>query len=243
MKWWSNVIKNDESIKSTPISISEITNSKIKKDKSETLNYQEIEVLVKEAEYIKENIIKEAQKEADLIKIEAYNKAYEEGLRNGYEDGYEKVYLENVEIAKEEGEKIRKITNDLIINSKNEIKKYLEQQEEEILKTCINIASKIVNKKIEEDEYIINLVRKGISEYSKIDTLIIKCNEAHKEVIEEYIYELKLNSNTKEDIFIIVDNMINIGNIVLEKDDSKIILGIDGGLERIKLELLGYGED
>ncbi|MGL4801603.1 MAG: FliH/SctL family protein [Cetobacterium sp.] len=243
MKWWSSIIKSDESIKSTPISISDINNSKVKNDKSETINYKEIEALVKEAEYIKENIIKEARDEAELIKKEAYYKAYEEGLKNGYEDGYEKAYLENVEVAKEEGEKIRKITNDLIISSKNEIKKYLDQQEEEILKTCINIASKIVNKKIEEDEYIINLVKKGISEYSKIDTLIIKCNEEHKEVVEEYIYELKLNSNMKEDIFVIVDNMINKGNIILEKDDSKINLGIEGGLERIKLELLGYGED
>lgn len=239
MSLLNNIIKSKDTIEGSTIYV----DYKKKNDKDINKNldnsYQITENIVKEANYIKEEIIAKANEEAKIIQKEAYEKGYSEGIKNGYEDGYERAYDENMIPVIEESKEIRKQAQDVLKSAKEQVNLYLNEQEQNIIKTCIKIAQKIVNGKIEDDEYIRNIVELGLTEYKNKKIVNIKCNSRHIETLKEQIDNIKNNLSTKCDVLLISDDSIEIGNVVIENDEGELVLGIETATKKIESELLG----
>lgn len=195
--------------------------------------------ILQDAELEKQKIIEEALKNAKEIEEKAYNEGYTQGVKNGYEDGYKESYEENIEKAKEEIVFLKNEANKTIQSANEQLVEYMKTNETKILQLSINIAEQILREKCKSSNSINNLVKHAISEQEICETYIIKCSEVHSESLKNELDVWKHTLVKTPNIFILVDNEIEEGNVVIEKDNGRIILGLECGLEKIKNEVLG----
>lgn len=196
------------------------------------------EEIISAAEIKKEEILKEAYEKAKIIEKEAYENAYKQGLENGYEDGKNEAISSVLPKAKEEAKQIKEEASNLLLNCHNEYNLYLKNKEEDIVRLAINIAEQILKTKITEDETISNMLKDTIEQWRDSESIIIKTNPNHFEEIKSNIEKWKYNFAMQGEIFVVSDEEVNLGNVILEKSSGKAKIGIDTGLEKIKEALL-----
>ncbi|MGL4847507.1 MAG: hypothetical protein ACRC28_01045 [Clostridium sp.] len=185
----------------------------------------------------KEKIIKEAMEKAISIEEEAYKKGYTQGYSNGMEDG-EREREEILKNAVEEKEKMVSEAIEIIKKANIDYRNYLKEKEEDIKDLAFLIAEKILNKKIEDDEYLIEMVNLALEEARGEKTVLIKCNKENINILEPLISKWKLTLGIKEGIFIIEEE-VDKGKIIIEKETGTISISTEEGLEKIRKELLG----
>lgn len=247
-----NVIKSDEvkilgtkKIKINPdVSKLEIENEEVNK---------EIEQRLQEAKENSEQIIKNAQIEADKIiddaketakqevssiEKQAYEKGHAQGLKNGYEDGYKDVYEEHVTKAEQKATEIVENANKILIQANKEVSNYMKEQKSNILNMSISIAEQVLREKFEDVSVMENLIENIITEYELKENFVIKVNPMYKESLEKQIQNLKESHRINSDVFVLEDESIQTGNAVIDNMNGSLIVGIDGVLEKIKEELL-----
>lgn len=193
--------------------------------------------IIENARYKASGIIEKAQFEAASIEQEAYTK----GFNNGVEEGRKKAYEEYVAAAKSEAEAIiaeAKTTllqaKQTLFNAHAEYELYLDNKKTEIKDTVITIANTILNKEIQSEDALNELLFNLINEEKKSKTYLIKCNSRYVEELKAVIERLKTQMIAKSDIFVVSDDNINLGNIIIEKDNGRIVAGVDPAIEKIK---------
>lgn len=202
-------------------------------------NYEQLsEEVLKDAENKSNEILNMAYEKAKQIEKDAYENAYKQGLKNGFEDGKKEVIDKLLQTAEEEAERLREEASEVLINCNEKYNAYLKEKEREIVNLSLNIAEKILRKKIKEDEVVSNIVNEVIESFRESESIIIKTNPFHSEEIKRNVEKWKYNYAIKGEIFIIEDKGIEEGNVVLEKPSGKVFVGIDIGLEKIKEALL-----
>lgn len=246
----SNVLRNKDVTLKGKVSLSTYSEDNIL-DISEKLNcrHESIEEKISKAkeEYEKtikmtkdesKLIIDEAKEKAESMEKQAYELGYEQGLKNGYEDGYRDSYENNIEKAKLESEKIREEAYQTLNNINSEISDYIKINQEKILQLSISIAEKVLIEKFEDTSAMNQLLENVIREYDLKKNLIIKVNPIYRDELVKNTQVLKEKLNLSQEVLIVSDLTMDIGNAEIENDGGKIRVGIDSVLEKVKSELL-----
>lgn len=188
------------------------------------------EEIIKAAKEKANNILRDAQKKAKDIEEKAYNSGYKTGKSFGYEEGIKKGNNE----AKKYLEVADKKANEIILYAKKEYQNYLHDKKDEIKNMILNITEKILKKKINEEDAIDNMIFEVLENSKRVKTFIIKCNENNFEELKSKVDFWKTKLPYKAEFFIIKDEDVKLGSAVIEKDNGKIIVGIELAFEKIK---------
>ncbi len=202
--------------------------------------YEEIgKRIIQDANNEKQGIILRGTMQAQNLEKEAYEKGYEEGLQNGYDDGYKKAYDENIDLAKAKSQEIIDKAEDVLRSANENYAKYLEDKKSDIVKLSLEIAKNILRKELGHEDSMNLLVEEAIQLSKDEENLIIKCNSIHAEELKSQVNRWKISYSIKDEIFILNDDFIEPGNVIIEKPNGKVIVGFDIGMEAIKKEILG----
>ncbi|MBP1855651.1 FliH/SctL family protein [Metaclostridioides mangenotii] len=234
------VIKSKEAQSKGKLSLSDFYVDKDRGDsESEDILNENINEYKQKLNEVKERILEEARLNAKEIEKSAYIEGYDQGKKNGYEDGYREAYTEYVDKAKEEALKIKKEADELLFRSNREFVAYLKEKNKDVINLAINIASSVLRKKFDDKESMSELLKNIISEYEQDSTFIVKCNSYYEEDIREDLNSWKKELPLGRNIFVVADDSLEKGNAVIERENGRVILGIDCAISKLKEELLG----
>lgn len=204
----------------------------------EHLNYKEkYDEIVNEANELKQKIIEKSYVKAKEIEKSAYEKGYSEGKNNGYEDGYREAYDKNINEGLLKREEIINEANSILMRCHEDYEDYLKEKSNDIIDLSLTIAEKIVRKSLQAPEGLNEIIYDEIKNSRASKTFIIRCNELHVEEIKQKIVNWNETSGNQLKIFVVVDNSIEAGNAVIEKENGKIEVGIDAGMKKIQQSL------
>lgn len=183
-----------------------------------------------EAEKIKNDIkINEEQ-----IYKDAYEKGYSEGLTEGNKNGYHDAYEVNMAKVTEESKVILNNADETLKKALQEYKDYFENKREEIKEIIIAVSEKILKRELMNEEAVNDMVFDILSEIKNAKAFIIRCNELYCGTIKNNIGKWKSELAFNGEIFVIADASIELGNVVIDRGNGKILVGIDVGLQKIK---------
>lgn len=244
MQLSSSVTKSAYAVKGKKIEISTNYKKESEKPEVEENNIKEecykdvVNEILESAKKEKEKIIMHAMERASKLEREGYEKGYKQGVYNGIEDAKKKAKEEIIPKAISISEEIVQNAEEILKKATEDYNNYLKSKEKEIKKLSFTIAERILNKKINEDEFFISMIENALEEAKGEKTILIKCNEVNIPIVEENIERWKLTLGIKEGIFSIKDNLPE-GEVIIEKETGIIKTGIETGLEKLKEELLG----
>lgn len=198
-----------------------------------------IKEAIESAEIKKKEILEEAESKAQNLEKEAYEKGYSQGQKNGYEDGYKESYDEYIQKAKDEAESIRNQAESVLLQANQKMSDYIKEKNKEIIRLSINMASSVLKKHFEDEKSMSELLKEIIQNYEGKSSFIVKCNSFYKDNIEKEFELFKKETSSKSDVFVIADDSIDKGNAIIQRENGRIIVGIDCAIEKLKEELLG----
>lgn len=176
--------------------------------------------------------------EADQIEKNAYAK----GLEEGRQAGFEEAYNETVVKGKSEIENLKSLTeqngSNFMQNVKHKYGEYLIEKEQEIKLLALSIAKQILKKQVVCDDAINQMVFDAIKTCKDNKMIIIKCSKLHYDSLMESLQLWKKQIHIKGELIVIEDSLLDDESAVIEKDNGKIVVSINIGLENIKEELL-----
>ncbi len=181
----------------------------------------------------------QAMKNAEIIEKEAYKKGYEQGQANGYEDGKKEAIDSILPQAQVEAENIRNEALQILMNAQSDYNSYMDDRSIEIVRLSFNIAEKILKREVLKDEGIDSIIEDAFEQYKGSENCVIRCNEAHTEELKSKLENWKKKYDISGEIFIMSDNKLEPGNAWIEKSSGKMEVGIDIGLEKLEKAILG----
>ena len=194
--------------------------------------------IIEDANKKKEKIISMTYEKASQISKKAYDEAYEKGYAKGEEEGYnaayEDGYKKNFDKAKAEGDQIKNNANDVLNKAVEEKKKYLEEKKEEIKELILNSIESILKREVRDPDSLNDQVFDALNQMKKTSTFIIKSKEKYCSEFKTQVSIWKEQLPFKGDIFIIPDESLEEGSVVIERDNGKMVLGIDIAYDKIK---------
>lgn len=177
-----------------------------------------------------EKLERDTNTKVEEIKKEAYEEGFNEGSKRGYDDAYQST----MEKALLEADKIKKNADDMLALAEKEYKEYLEIKKNDIVNTIIMITEGILQKEVKDKDSISQIVFNAIEKAKNTKRFVIKCNSLYTEEIKNQLEVWKGQLALEADIFVVSDNSVTLGNAIIEKNNGKIIVGIDAGMEKIK---------
>lgn len=228
----------------------EITERSCIKDKIEEVYTKDIvesyealsNSILKQAKAKSEEILIQSYKEADKIRNEAYNEAYqvgyEEGKNKGHSDAYEEGYKKNIEKVEAEKELILKeaqnTSTKIIESARTEYLRYLDEKKDEIVSTVKNIVEAVFKREIKAEDSLNHMVLDVLELAKGAKSIIIRCNQTYVQELKNTVDIWKSREIFKGEVFIILDDTVSEGNLIIEKDNGKILISIDKALEKIE---------
>lgn len=192
----------------------------------------------KEANDIKDKINIEAKEEAEQIKKEAYDEGFDRGQEEGKSIGHEEGFQNGYEEGKKESE--------VLIEEANSIKReYLEEKERvlnsiegDVIELVLNIAKKVLNQKInEDDEAIIDLVLKGLESLNSRENIRIRVSKEDFEKVEESKESILSKVSLIENLQVDIDSNLEKGDCIIESSKGSVDVGIDTQIKNVEEEL------
>lgn len=181
-----------------------------------------------------DNTVRNADIKAEEAYKEAYNKGYAEGKENGYKDAYEEAYKKNIDAANIEVERMKKNAENILFQGRKEYDEYLASRENEIRDMIIEICKGVLKREVKDTDGLNTIVLNAISEIKGSRSLIIKCHPDRTASINKVIDEWKKQLAFNGDLFVLEDISVGEDNVVIEKENGKIVTGIDAALNTIK---------
>ncbi|WP_143314736.1 flagellar biosynthesis protein [Clostridium sp. HBUAS56017] len=195
--------------------------------------------IVQEARRNGEKIRLEAIEEAEALEREAYEKGYKQGTENGYEDGKREALESIIPQAEKEAEEIKEKARNILLGATNDYNSYVNSKKNDIIKLSLTIAEKILRREVLVDGGINSMIEEAFEKSKGEASVIIRCNEVHEEEVREKIEFWKTTYSISEEIFLMISDEIEPGNAIIQKNTGKIEVGIDFGLESIKKAIIG----
>lgn len=201
-------------------------------------------------ENLAKSIIDNAREQGERVLSIAYKEAEEilqNASANGHKEGYDKGYLDGSKLGQEQIiAPASEIAKEIIANAefilksaKKECEVYIEEKEKEIKEFILIAVENVLRQKVESNDVLNNMVYQAISNSKNVKLFIIRTNSLYFNELKSQLAEWKTQLGYKEDIIIIEDNLIEPGSAIIEKDNGKIVVGIDKGLEKLREILLG----
>lgn len=194
--------------------------------------------MIESARKQREDILSSAYAEAEKASKEAYERAYQEGSQNGYNDGFNKAYEDgyksNLDRALQEAEIIKNNADNVLKTCIEEKERYFKEKENEIKDLVINCVESILKREVKDKDGLNNILFEALSKVKNTKTFVIKSNRIHCEEFRSKINLWKEQLPFKGDIFIIPDESIEEGSAVIERDNGKIVVGVDIAMEKVR---------
>lgn len=195
----------------------------------------------KEAETIKNQAVAEAElvqvqlseerQNWDIEKTNLIEEAKKSGFQAGYEEGQSNGYKEMQSFIQQ--------AQDIVVASKTDYAKYLQSAESTILELAVEVAEKIINTKIKEDEQnFIHLVQQALKEVRKQKEIQLHVNPIHYEMVVAEKEELLQLFPIKPNLFIFPDETIEENGCIIETANGRLDASVDTQLLMIKNKLL-----
>lgn len=209
---------------------------------SETKDYtSEFESIEK----IAAGIIENARRESKSILIKAYekakvieNEAKEQGFGQGYEEGrnigLNEGYEEGFNNGKAQGDEIAQNANFMLFQAKEEYNRFLKEKEIHFRNLIITTVETILKREVKDPEGLNALILEALEEEKHQKAFIIKCNSNYYQSVEGEVLNFKNKLAFRGDIFVIEDNLLEDGTVVIEKDNGTTTLSIDYSIEKLK---------
>ncbi|MDS1029526.1 FliH/SctL family protein [Bacillota bacterium LX-D] len=170
---------------------------------------QECGKLLARAQADADHIIAQSKEEAISIKEEAY----EQGRKEGFEAGYEKGFQAGQEVVEELQEQ-KKRTIAQLLAAYNSI---YEETEESLINLALEIARKIINKKVElDDELIFSIAKNALREAHAAEMYILFVSPDDLAKSLEYKSELQSYIPEGASLQVIADGDLAKGNCRVE---------------------------
>lgn len=196
-------------------------------------------------EKIAAGIIGNAQRESKSVLYKAYetakvieNDAKEQGFNQGYDEGktigYSEGYEEGFNQGKAQGDEIIQNANYLLFQAKEEYNKFLKEKEEHFRHLIITTTEAILKREVKDPDALNDLILDTLEEEKHEKAFVIKCNTNHYSAIEGEILNFKNKLGFRGDIFVLEDNLLEDGTIIIEKDSGNTTLSIEYSLEKVK---------
>jgi len=196
------------------------------------------------------NILENARKQGQKILSMAYAESEEilqKAATNGHKEGFDKGYFEGnqqghdqiLAPASEEAKGMIANAESILWSAKKEYENYIEEKEKEIKEFILFAVENILKEKVESSDALNNMVYQAISNSKNVKLFIIRTNSLYFEELKDQVNQWKTQLGYKEDIIVIQDNLAEPGSAIIEKDNGKVVVGIDKGLERLKAILQG----
>lgn len=209
-----------------------------KVQEEETYDLEEIKSQIRESLYLemeqkRAEVIDEANKKAEDIKLEAQR----EGFRHGHNQGYQNGYKEGLDKAKDEGKTIKENALSLIDQCEVYVSQYLEENKHKIIKLAADMAESIVGFAIDtSSDDILMLIKPILQSYDKKESIIITCNSQKYAHIKENLKELE--EMCPDSKFIILkDDNLEINDCIIENEHQISDLRIKEQLKAILEEI------
>lgn len=217
----------------------EVEAKQIEEKPNEEVSYKEVaDKIIEHARSEAGSILLEAKMRAAVTEKEAYEKGYSQGKQNGLEDAEKQVSEVIIPQAEAKAQQIVKDAEDMMMSAKAKYNEYMNMKEKDVVNVALTIAKKIMRKVSLEEDGISNIIDDEFNNISNEKNIIIYCNSAHIEELEEKKEMLKTKSNITGEIIIVKNNSIQPGNVIIQKENGKIEAGIDIGLEKMKEAIL-----
>ncbi|MGL5479199.1 MAG: FliH/SctL family protein [Clostridium sp.] len=194
--------------------------------------------ILEEAQKTRERMLVDIMEESKRLEKEAYENGYRQGFDNGIEDAKKEAYENIIPNANLEASNIINNAHEILKNANSEYNTYLEDKKEEIVDLAFSIAEQILKRKIEVDNSISDIVDEAIKDAKGENSLLIRANALDVDELKSNIDRWKISKGIRDGIFVIEDN-IDRGNVIIEKDSGIIEAGIEVGLRKIKESLRG----
>lgn len=183
------------------------------------------------------NLLSQAYETAKQIEMDAkeqgFNQGYEEGRKIGYNEGYE----EGLGQGQREGNEILQNAKFMLFQAKEEYSRFVKEKEVAFRNLILTSVEAILKKEVSDEAALNNLVFHVLSEEKNEKSFIIRCNSVHYSSIQGEIANFKNKLAFRGEIFVIEDNLLEDGTIIIEKDSGKTTLSMDYSLQKLK-ELL-----
>lgn len=155
--------------------------------------------------------------------------------KNGFQAGFE----EGQNIGYQEAYSYIQQAKDTVAASKTDYEKYLQSAESTILELALEVAGKIINSKIsEEQQNFIPLVQNALKEVRKQKEIQLHVNPIHYEMIIGEKEELLQLFPIKPSLFIFPDETMEENGCIIETATGRLDASVDTQLLMIKNKLL-----
>lgn len=192
-----------------------------------------IEEASNKAKEIQDNAYRETEEIKKLAQEQGFNEGYNAGNQQGCEAGYNEGYNAALEKIKEEERIVLENAGNILNQAKEYYANYLDEKSDEIKSTIMEICKKILKREVENEGAVNNMILDALTTIKDSSKVIIKCSRNHVEAVNEKIPDWKKTLVYKAEFFVIEDNSLHNGTAVIEKDNGKIVVDINYGLEKI----------
>ncbi len=238
------IMDNKKFVLSSKITMPEITVEEMSFLEKEMAKKQSHEEVIQSAHDEARKIIEQAMEEAQIHMNAAKDEAQriisdgmdharetqEKARLEGYEDGQQAGFEEGRQIA----ETLIQEAMDIKAYSVDFYKQLVENAEAEVIDMVLDIASKILNRALSADEYILGLIQEAVSKCTYTTMVTLRVSE------EDYPYVLSEKNKilvlcqTLDDIEIKIDRSLSKGGCVLETPTGMIDASIETQLNYVR---------
>ncbi len=163
-------------------------------------------------------------------KIVLQKNAYDEGFGQGYEEGIQKANADMSESLK--------LANETIENSKENARKYIEDQEQVILSLAITAAERIIGTSLDnENDLFVSVVKRGLKEAREMKEIKLYVSPKYHGIVTKSRDELVELFPTDVPFYIFVNEDINDTDCFIETNHGRIVVSIDEQLNELRLKL------
>lgn len=213
----------------------EIKKGTRERDDSILKSYDNLGVaILEDANKKKEKIISEAYEKSIEVTKQAYDEGYKNGEEEGYKTAYDDGYKKNLDKVQKEGEIIKKNADKVLNEAISEKEKYLKEKEIEIKEMILNAIKSVLKHEVKDKDSLNDVVFESLKQMRNTKTFIIKSREKYCTEFRKKIDMWKEQLPFRGDVFIIPDESIEEGSVIIEMDNGKMTFGVDTAYEKIK---------
>lgn len=186
-----------------------------------------------------DELIHDAKQKAQAI----FQEAHEKGYKVGYEEGHKEGHAQGYEKGLEEGRAIGKEEYDNLIQRANSVKEEYEKMrnmlyqscEQDMVRLAIDIARKIIDTRMEEDENTyLKIAEKALSEVKGQKGIQLRCSSQDYPIAVANKEYLLSRLDGVSDINIIEDMFLSKGSCIIDTEAGGIDGSLDTQVEKIK---------
>lgn len=184
------------------------------------------ENIISDADMKASQIIEEARNEAERIKNDAYTRAHEDGLRDGYEEGAAK--------AQEEYQKLINDANSELERLEVEYNKRRDAMESELVDTLVEVFAKITNTIAEDNkDIVLHLINQVMNNVEATGDFLIRVSKEDYPFLIENQGKIYLASPKDINLSIIEDSELTVNQCIIETEGGVFDCSLDIQLEQL----------